>query len=169
MLEQEAANVPTDVFFWTKREFEKELKKCLGCLLPHTKAYKTAIGAYVFFESDYTPFLYINRNMPNYKKMAALWHEIGHFWCYTLECSCFDGEINYLKREYHALQYELKVALEKHYYKVVESIVEMINYHIKSPESDTYEYEERAFDKACKKITKLKLWEKVNKFLAKNS
>jgi hypothetical protein len=35
-------------------------------------------------------FVVINRNLPNYKKLAVLQHELSHYRCYQRHCHCMD-------------------------------------------------------------------------------
>lgn len=105
--------------------------------------------------------LRVHRSLPNYKKLAVLYHEEGHVYCQSTYCSCVGGDRTKKDKknvnlctlsEYHAQLF----ALKKLYPLFTKSAAYSANYF------DAVEDEHQHYHRAQRRLEKTVIWIKCN-------
>jgi hypothetical protein len=103
------------------------------------------------FDFDINHHIEINDNLPDYKKIGVLAHEIGHAMCDKENCDCMKNP-NRKYREIHAYTYELEWLLKHKQKKGLKWVINKLAYWAK--------YDSGCYAGAAKHITKTELWQK---------
>lgn len=103
------------------------------------------------FDFDAEHHIEIDDNLPNYKKIAVLIHEISHAECDKENCDCMKNP-NHKYREIHAYTYELKWLLEHEQKKGLNWVMNKLKSWAK--------YDSDCYAEAAKHIMKTELWQK---------
>ena len=92
--------------------------------------------------------IFIDKNLPNYRKCVTLLHEYGHCRCFLSRCNC--ELINKADREFHAMRYSLTEMLQRDYLNPL--FAEITNICSQLADKESYYYH------ACRKIIRDPIW-----------
>jgi len=147
----------------------KELEKLSPCPIKYTPDLWFSFGEFRVLKGIFNCQIVVRDGMDEAKTLGALAHEIGHALCYSKKCKCMKDAhepgdhlgSNAILAEYHAIKFCLSWLLKNKQKEALAHEIELIK-------KDSVNKFSAAHKGACKKIMKLKLWQKILDFVEEN-